>query len=55
MAVRRRLPPLPTVRDILRMYNIKATKKLSQNFILDPRILDKIARVAGKIFVKNDI
>ena len=47
MAVIRRLPPLPTIRDILRMYNIKAMKKLSQNFILDPRILDKIARVAG--------
>jgi len=39
----RRLPPLPSVGDILRMYNIRAKKSLSQNFILDPRILDSIA------------
>ena len=43
----RRLPPLPSVRDILRMYNIQAKKALSQNFILDPRILDSIARHAS--------
>ena len=42
----RRLPPLPTVKDILRIYNISATKKLSQNFILDPRQLDRIAGLA---------
>lgn len=45
-AVSRRLPPLPTVKDILRIYNISATKKLSQNFILDPRQLDRIAGLA---------
>ena len=42
----RRLPPLPTVKDILRLYNISATKKLSQNFILDPRQLDRLAGLA---------
>ena len=42
----RRLPPLPTVKDILRIYNISATKKLSQNFIMDPRQLDRIAGLA---------
>ena len=26
----RRLPPLPTVKDVLRIYKINATKKLSQ-------------------------
>ncbi len=47
MAAVRRLPPLPTTRDVLRMYNIQAKKKLSQNFLLDPKTLDKIARTAG--------
>ena len=42
----RRLPPLPTVKDILRIYNISASKKLSQNFILDPRQLDRLAALA---------
>jgi len=44
-----RFPPLPTVKDILRMYDITATKKLSQNFILDPRLLDRIARSGGSL------
>jgi len=44
-----RLPPLPTVKDILRMYNIKAQRSLSQNFIMDPRLLDRIARVGGSL------
>ncbi|XP_023326645.1 dimethyladenosine transferase 1, mitochondrial [Eurytemora carolleeae] len=38
-----RIPPLPTVSDILRMYNIRAKKQLSQNFIMDPRLLRRIA------------
>jgi len=52
---RRRPPPLPTVRDILRIYNINATPKLSQNFLLDPRQLDRIAGLAspqGKCLVE---
>ena len=51
----RRLPPLPTVKDILRFYKISATKKLSQNFIMDPRLLDRFARLAevqGKLVVE---
>lgn len=39
-----RLPPLPSLREILQMYNLRATKELSQNFLLDQRITDKIAR-----------
>jgi len=45
----RRLPPLPTIKDILRIYNIKAQKRLSQNFILDPRLLDKVAKAGGSL------
>lgn len=45
----RRMPPLPTLKDILRMYKIGAKKSLSQNFIMDPRVLRKIARLPGKL------
>jgi hypothetical protein len=44
----RRMPPLPTTKDILRLYRIKAKKSLSQNFIMDPRILQKFVKTAGK-------
>jgi dimethyladenosine transferase 1 len=44
-----RLPPLPTVKDILRLYNIRAQRKLSQNFIMDPRLLDRVALAGGPL------
>jgi len=47
MTTVRRLPPLPTVKDILRIYKINATKKLSQNFIMDPRLLDRFAKLCS--------
>jgi len=45
----RRMPPLPTTKDLLRLYRIKAKKSLSQNFILDPSILQKFVKTAGNI------
>ena len=43
------MPPLPTTKDLLTMYKIKAKKSLSQNFIMDPRILQKFVKTAGNI------
>ena len=44
-----RLPPLPAVRDLLRLYKIRAVKRLSQNFLLDPRIIGRIVKVSGNL------
>ncbi|KAL1512705.1 hypothetical protein ABEB36_002251 [Hypothenemus hampei] len=44
-----RLPPLPSVRDLVKLYKLRAIKQLSQNFLMDERITDKIVRSAGKI------
>ncbi|XP_012534995.1 dimethyladenosine transferase 1, mitochondrial [Monomorium pharaonis] len=44
-----RLPPLPTIRDILKLYRLSAIKRLSQNFLMDQNLTDKIAKKAGKL------
>lgn len=43
----KKLPPLPKERDLLRVYGIKAKKQLSQNFLLDPRLIFRLVRAAG--------
>ncbi|KAJ1967576.1 hypothetical protein IWQ62_001768 [Dispira parvispora] len=40
------LPRLPSVRDLIKLYGLSAKSQLSQNFILDKNITDKIARCA---------
>ncbi|TKR64486.1 hypothetical protein L596_025009 [Steinernema carpocapsae] len=44
-----RLPPLPALRDFIHMYNLKAKKILSQNYLMDMNLTRKIAKLAGKI------
>nr|XP_023013667.1 dimethyladenosine transferase 1, mitochondrial [Leptinotarsa decemlineata] len=44
-----RLPPLPSIRDLVKLYRIRALKKLSQNFLMDERITDRIVKAAGHI------
>ena len=40
---------LPPLREIIARHNLRAEKKLGQNFLLDGNITDKIARIAGNL------
>jgi len=44
-----RLPPMPSIQDIIRLQNLKARKHLSQNYILDNNVSRKIVRAAGDL------
>lgn len=43
------LPPLPPLREVIAAYGLSAEKSLGQNFLLDARLLDRIARVPGDL------
>jgi len=44
-----RLPPLPTIKEVLKMYNVHALKGLGQNFLLDPKLISKVISCAAPI------
>jgi 16S rRNA (adenine1518-N6/adenine1519-N6)-dimethyltransferase len=43
------LSSLPPLRDVIRDHELRATKKLGQNFLLDLNLTDKIVRAAGDL------
>lgn len=44
-----RLPPLLSIKDVLKIYKLKALKQLSQNFLLNPNLCDRIIKKAGNL------
>jgi 16S rRNA (adenine1518-N6/adenine1519-N6)-dimethyltransferase len=46
---------LPPLREVIRLHNLRAEKKLGQNFLLDSNITDKIVRSAGELDGANAI
>lgn len=44
-----RLPPMPTLRDIIKIYKLQALKQLSQNFLMDERLTARIVRMCGEV------
>lgn len=44
-----RLPPLPTIKDVVKLYKLNAMKQLSQNFILNEKLTDKLVKRAGNL------
>ncbi|CAG0881825.1 unnamed protein product [Cyprideis torosa] len=44
-----RFPTLPSTRDLLRIFGLRARKSLSQNFLLDPRIIRDFVAASGYV------
>ena len=39
-----KIPQMPTVSDLVKLYKLRAVRSLSQNFLLDKNINDKIIK-----------
>lgn len=50
-----KLEALPPLREVISAHDLRAEKKLGQNFLLDQNITDKIARQAGDLSGKTVI
>jgi dimethyladenosine transferase 1 len=50
-----RLPPLPSLKELIRLYGLQAKQQLSQNFIMDLQLAGKFARTAGPLKGKTVI
>ncbi|KAL9656422.1 hypothetical protein ABK040_005187 [Willaertia magna] len=50
-----RLPPLPSLREILKLYGLQASKELSQNFLLNLHVTDRIIKHCDNIENKTVI
>jgi 16S rRNA (adenine1518-N6/adenine1519-N6)-dimethyltransferase len=48
-APRRRVNPLPALREVIARHGLSTSKALGQNFILDEQLLDRIAAVPGPL------
>ena len=48
MAGAMHLPPMPTMREIIRVYKLGSIKRLSQNFLLDMNLSRKIVKAGGR-------
>ena len=42
-----KLPQMPTVSDLVKLYKLRAVRSLSQNFLLDKNVNNKIIKSAG--------
>jgi 16S rRNA (adenine1518-N6/adenine1519-N6)-dimethyltransferase len=42
-------PRLPPLMDVIRRHGLEPKKNLGQNFLLDPRLIDRIARATGPL------
>lgn len=43
------LPPLPSLREIIHVYGIRAQKQLSQNFLLQSSSINGLVKCAGNL------
>lgn len=55
MTVNSDIDSLPPLRDVIRLHDLRAEKKLGQNFLLDLNLTQKIARAAGNLAGLNVI